>query len=115
MYLDFTDYCFYVRPGKTDMRKRSSSLSMIVQNQMKLKPFEKAVFFFCSANHTILRAIVWEKNGFIETLKRLESGTYCWPKTEEEALKVRRDDILNMLYCQNPGRKREELHYKKAY
>jgi len=114
MYLDLTDYRFYLRPGKTDMRKRSSSLSMIVQNQMKLKPFDKAIFFFCSGNHAILRAIVWDKNGFIEISKKLESGTYCWPKTEKEALKVSRDDILNMLYGQNPWRKLEELHPKRV-
>lgn len=49
---------FYVRPGKTDMRKRATSLSFIVQTDMGLAPFEKSVFVFCNGSHSTIRAIV---------------------------------------------------------
>ncbi len=47
MQLNIEEYDFYVRPGVTDMRKRATGLSRIVQNQMKMMPFSKAVFLFC--------------------------------------------------------------------
>lgn len=109
MYIDFKDYIFYIRPGKTDMRKRSTTLALLVQNEMELKPFDKAVFLFCSGNHSILRAITWDRNGFIEISKKLEKGTFSWPKDDKEALQVSLSDVINMLEGQNPWRKLETL------
>lgn len=50
MFLDFSDYDFYIRPGKTDMRKGSSSLTFLIQDEMNLNPFDKCVFVFCSGS-----------------------------------------------------------------
>ena len=114
MFFDFTDYVFYLRPGKTDMRKRSSSLTFIIQDEMKLNPFDKAVFLFCSGNHTILRAVVWEKNGFWEISKKFEAGTICWAKDEAEAKVVSIESVKNMLQGQNPWRKIVKLNPSKV-
>jgi transposase len=62
-------YKFYVKPGKTDLRKRATSLSFIVQYDMKLVPFEKSVFVFCKGSHSTIRAIVWDRNGWFEISK----------------------------------------------
>ena len=51
MFFDFNDYDFYLRPGKTDMRKGSSSLTYLIQDEMHLNPFEKSVFVFCDGNN----------------------------------------------------------------
>ena len=85
MFLDWQQYSFYIRPGKTDMRKRAFSLSMIVESNMLLNPFNKSAFLFCSGSKKILKVIVWDSNGFWELTKRLEvEGTFSWPQTEEE-------------------------------
>lgn len=36
MQLNIEEYEFYIRPGVTDMRKRATGLSRIVQDSMKL-------------------------------------------------------------------------------
>ena len=36
MEIKLEDYDFYIRPGVTDMRKGSTSLAYIVQNEMQL-------------------------------------------------------------------------------
>lgn len=98
MQLNIEEYDFYVRPGATDMRKRATGLSRIVQNQMKLMPFSKAVFLFCGKDHKKIVAITWNNNGWIEISKRLECrSTFKWPQTEDEALKVNFHEILLML------------------
>ncbi len=96
---------FYVKPGKTDMRKRATSLSYIVQSDMCLAPFEKSVFVFCNGSHSTIRAIVWDRNGWFEISKRLEAGTYCWPNDEVEALSVTVEQLLEVLYGGNPWRR----------
>ncbi|MEL5865244.1 IS66 family insertion sequence element accessory protein TnpB [Clostridium cochlearium] len=38
----------YLACGYTDLRKSIDGLVMIVQNQFKLDPFDKALFVFCN-------------------------------------------------------------------
>ena len=38
----------YLACGITDLRKSIDGLVMIVQNQLKLDPFDKALFVFCN-------------------------------------------------------------------
>jgi len=105
MIKTLNSYHFYVKPGKTDMRKRATSLSYIVQSDMGLAPFEKSVFVFCNGNHSTIRAIVWDRNGWFEISKRLEAGTFCWPNDENEALSVTVEQLLEVLYGGNPWRR----------
>lgn len=97
MFLDFSNYEFYIRPGKTDMRKGSSSLTFLIQDKMNLNPFDKCVFVFCSGSRTIIKAIVWDNNGFWELTKRFETGSVCWPKDAKVAKRVSIRSIKNML------------------
>jgi transposase len=98
MEIRLDDYEFFIKPGATDMRKGSPSLAYIVQNEMKLEPFAKAVFLFCGGSRRIIKAIVWDSNGWIEIIKRLECGSsFRWPNTEEEAVRVDTTDLLLLL------------------
>jgi transposase len=69
MFLDLHTYNWFIRPGQTDMRKRSNSLSMLVHNEMNLSLFEKNIFVFCGGNKKVIRAIVWDRNGWWELSK----------------------------------------------
>lgn len=98
MEIRLEDYQYYIRPGYTDMRKGASSLAYIVQDEMNLEPFEKSVFVFCGRSKRTVKAIVWDRNGWIEITKRVECGfTFFWPKTETEAMKVTVAQIVGML------------------
>lgn len=98
MEIRLDDYEFFIKPGATDMRKGSPSLALIVQYEMKLEPFTKAVFLFCGGSRRIIKAIVWDNNGWIEIIKRLECGSsFRWPNTEEEAIRVETTDLLLLL------------------
>ena len=98
MEINLEAYNFFIKPGITDMRKGSPRLAYIVQNEMKLEPFSKAVFLFCGGTKRTIKAIVWDRNGWIEIIKRLECGSaFKWPNTEEEALQIEISDILLLL------------------
>jgi len=105
MLLDWERYGFYVRPGKTDMRKKATTLSILIENEMEMSPFEKNVYLFCSKSKRILKAIVWDGNGFWELSKRLETaGTFSWPMSREEAQAVTLEDIRLLLKGADPWR-----------
>jgi len=106
MLLDWNTYEMYLRPGRTDMRKKAYTLSLLVENEMDLNPFSRSAFLFCSASKRILKVIVWDENGFWELSKRLESkGSFAWPANETEALEVSLEEIQLMLKGADPWRK----------
>jgi transposase len=83
----------YLRTGATDMRKSINGLSAIVQNDMKLNPFDKGYFVFCNKTRHLIKLLYWDATGFALWYKRLERNKYPWPKDEEEVLKISPEEI----------------------
>jgi transposase len=80
------------------MRKGSTSLAYIVQNEMQLQPFTKAVFIFCGRSRKTIKAIVWDRNGWVEIIKRLEcKSSFRWPMSAEAATMIRLDQLIGLL------------------
>lgn len=82
------DIKIYIACGKTDMRKSIDGLSQIVSKNFKLDPFENALFLFCGGKRDRMKAIFWEGDGFLLLYKRLEGGTFQWPRTTEEVREI---------------------------
>lgn len=62
-----------------DMRKAINGLVAIVEGEMELDPFSAALFVFCNRARTIVKMVVWEGNGFVLWMKRLEKSRFKWP------------------------------------
>ena len=76
----------------------SAGLALIVQGQMELDPYGKAVFLFCGRSRKTVKAIVWDGNGWLTVGKHLECPMrFKWPEDGEEARKVGLEEILGML------------------
>lgn len=74
----------YIACGYTDMRKSIDGLAAIVQQQFRMDPFSPALFLFCGKRRDRFKALLWEGDGFILFYKRLENGTFRWPRSQEE-------------------------------
>ena len=74
----------YIACGYTDMRKSIDGLAAIVQEQFHLDPFSKSLFLFCGKRRDRIKALLWEGDGFILLYKRLENGSFKWPRKESE-------------------------------
>jgi transposase len=68
----------------TDMRKSVNGLAGIISRSLNLDPFSNGLFLFCGNKKDRLKALHWEKDGFVLLYKRLESGRFQWPRTPEE-------------------------------
>lgn len=86
----------YLACGYTDLRKSIDGLVMIVQNQFKLNPFEKALFVFCNRQMDKLKILHFDE-GFWLYYHRLEANCFKWPATTEEALKVNIEELRWLL------------------
>ena len=74
----------YIACGYTDLRKGIDGLARMVQQQFELDPFTNTLFLFCGRRRDRIKGLYWEKDGFILLYKRLEQGSYQWPRSESE-------------------------------
>ena len=75
----------FIACGYTDLRRGIDGLASLVQSQFQLDPFTNTLFLFCGRRRDRIKALYWEGNGFVLLYKRLESGSFQWPRSEAEA------------------------------
>ena len=78
----------YLACGYTDLRKGIDGLAGIVQQQFHLDPYREALFLFCGRRKDRLKGLYWEGDGFLLLYKRLESGSFQWPRNGREAKEI---------------------------
>ena len=78
----------YIACGHTDLRKSIDGLAAMVSQNFNLDPFQNALFLFCGRKRDRLKALFWEGDGFMLLYKRLENGSFQWPRTSEEAREI---------------------------
>ena len=79
----------YLATGYTDLRRGMEGLASIIKFNFQLDPYQKDILFlFCGRRTDRIKGLVWEGDGFLLLYKRLELGTFNWPRTKEEALEI---------------------------
>ena len=73
----------HIACGSTDMRYHINSLAAIVKYKFDLDPFSCELFAFCNKERNKIKILVWDHNGFWLHYKRLEKGTFKWPKASD--------------------------------
>ena len=92
-----TDVQVYLVTGYTDLRRGIDGLATIVQAQLELDPFSKALFLFCGRRCDRIKGLLWEGDGFLLLYKRLDNGRFQWPRSETEAVMLTSQQIRWLL------------------
>lgn len=66
-----------------DMRKGFNGLQAIVTERLGEEPRTGALFVFSNRRHTRIKILCWDGTGLWVLTKRLERGTFFWPKNVE--------------------------------
>ena len=76
----------YVVCGFTDMRYGIDSLAAIIDSRYHLPLFVPGtLFLFCGRRANKIKGLIWEGDGFLLLIKRVENGRFTWPRTCNEA------------------------------
>ena len=73
----------YLAPGVTDMRKGYEGLAEVVRGIVGGDPLSGHLFLFCNRRRDRLKALIWDGSGLWLLAKRLEKGTFAWPRAVE--------------------------------
>jgi transposase len=89
----------FVALAACDMRKGFNGLHAMVTEQLGEDPRQGALFVFINRRHTRLKILHWDGTGLWILTKRLEQGTFSWPKSvDSSATKLRlTPEALSML------------------
>lgn len=79
----------YIATGYTDLRRGMEGLAGIIRFQFNLDPYDRnTLFLFCGKRTNRIKGLLWEGDGFLLLYKRLDNGSFCWPRTQSEALEI---------------------------
>ncbi len=76
----------YIAAGYTDLRRGIDGLASIVKFNFQLEPYEKDILFlFCGRRSDRIKGLIWEGDRFLLLYKRLELGSFSWPRTKRRS------------------------------
>ena len=79
----------YIAAGFTDLRRGIDGLARIIRFQFHLDPYDRnTLFLFCGKRTDRIKGLLWEGDGFLLLYKRIENGSFKWPRTADEVMEI---------------------------
>jgi len=104
----------YVCTEPVDFRKQINGLAALVQDELALDPFSAQLFAFTNRRRDRARILVWECNGFVLWMKRLERERFHWPRGDTAVVTLSGQELNWLLdgYDLSKWRPHARLHYE---
>ena len=56
----------------------------VIRDNFQMDPFSNAVFLFCGRKKNTMKALYFDRDGFVLLQKRLDNGKFQWPRNASE-------------------------------
>jgi transposase len=73
----------FVAVEACDMRRSFNGLHDAVSTRLKEDPRSGSIYAFTNKRRTLLKILYWDGSGLWVLAKRLEKGTFSWPKASD--------------------------------
>ena len=88
----------YIACGHTDLRYGIDGLAGVIKEKFELDPYTgRTIFLFCGRRSDRIKALVWEGDGFLLLYKRLQTGSFSWPRSDPEALAITQEQYRMLM------------------
>jgi len=94
----------YLHRDVVDFRKAVNGLSVLVEQELGLNPFDESLFVFCNRARDRLKILHWDQTGFVLWYKRLEKEKFKWPSDDDESVIVLNEEGFRWLLSGLPIR-----------
>jgi transposase len=95
--LSFGGHRIFLVLAPTDMRKSFNGLAGLAASLLGADPMSRDLFLFANRERTRLKILVYDESGVWVLAKRLDRGTFAWPRDETTAAVEYRADELALL------------------
>ncbi|MCO1345951.1 IS66 family insertion sequence element accessory protein TnpB (plasmid) [Burkholderia multivorans] len=80
------DLKVYLHRDPVDFRYGMNSLSILVEQSMRLNPMDASLYVFGNRRRDRIKILGWDGNGFWLLMKRLEADRFTWPDKKTEVV-----------------------------
>lgn len=101
--------------GATDMRKSYDTLAEAVRRVIGEDPLSGDVFVFCNGARNRIKVLCFDRGGYWLIARRLEKGTFAWPRERAHTrVTMRADDLMLLLAGLDPSHYQRRAWYERA-
>lgn len=80
-----------------DFRKGMDGLAAVVKEHLRADPYCGAIFVFRAKRADRVKLIAWDGTGLCLFAKRLEQGTFRWPKIEDGIMRLTSSQLAALI------------------
>ena len=71
-----------------DFRKGHDGLAAVAERDLGLDPHSGIIVVFRAKRGDRIKVLLWDGNGLVMSYKRLENGTFAWPKIQDGVMRL---------------------------
>ena len=87
----------YLCLSPCDMRRSFDGLHALVRDHLHLDAFAGHLYLFANKRRDRVKILYWDRDGYANWMKRLESGTFRWPAPTAAGLEWTPAELAAML------------------
>lgn len=96
----------WVATTPIDMRKSFDSLAQVVREFLKHDPLSGSLFVFRNRGGQLAKILWWDEGGLAIYYKRLERGSFRWPRGDATSVEITSGELLRLLSGLEPAERR---------
>ncbi|MFN0134570.1 MAG: IS66 family insertion sequence element accessory protein TnpB [Phycisphaerae bacterium] len=94
---DVQHVAVWVATTPVDMRKSFDGLAEVVRSFLGHDPLSGSLFVFRNKGGHLVKVLWWDRDGLAIYYKRLERGSFQFPRASGTAVEITREQLLRLL------------------
>lgn len=94
---DLKNVAVWVATTPVDMRKSFDGLAEVVRSFLGHDPLSGSLFVFRNKGGHLVKILWWDQDGLAIFYKRMERGSFQFPRSGEPAVAITPDGLLRLL------------------
>ena len=87
----------FVAAGVSDLRRGFDGLAQLARDQLEQDPLSGHLFVFANRRRDRVKILYWDGDGWALWAKRLEKGSYNWPRADAARVELNAAELAALL------------------